>query len=534
MTQHPNHNQTRSMDFRELVRFVLRGATFALAVALLAGATAFLLTRRQSPVYRATASLLATQPGTRYSGDNIVAPPPVDPTVYQSVLLDGPVVSEALTNLEGHAPSPSRMRAFRRDMVVVVDKKDLSSIINIQIEATDPKFAADAANALALSLVSWDRNRARGSLERSISAIHQSMADINQQLQDPNTPADTQRSLQALLQQRTQELRTASASTDSAVFVGLLAPLAMASQPQLAVGPRVVLKTFVAMVTGLFGAYLLLFLRWSLDGRVHGRSDLAELGGTPLLAEFPRRRRRERRLSREAANFLRTNVFSVAGRELPLVVVVSSPQTPSEKEGVALSLAESFARTGYAALLVDADLRVPGTTRALKIDESVSPSLEVRLQNPGRSLPPATVDIGGKRSFDFIPSSKPASYPAELLSGAFGAWLEPWRSSYDVIVVDAPPLLPFADTIDIAAECTGLVLCVSERETTRDRLAAAVGMLRSNHVSFLGSVFTGAPRGRTVAGPQGPGGRKGEDAEAADAYRTQVREPKRTRVGQHR
>lgn len=534
MTQQPNRTPTRSMDFRELVRFVARGAAFAIVVGLLAGGTAFVLTRQQSPVYRATASLLASQPGPRYAGDNIVAPPPVDPTVYQSVLLDGPVMAQALTNLEGQAPSPARIRAFRRDMTVTVDKKDLSSIIDIQVEAHDPKFASDAANALALALVSWDRTRARGTLERSVSAIQQSIADINHQLQDPNTPAETQRSLEALLRQRTQALQTARSSADGAVFVGLIEPLAMASPPQLSVGPRVVLKTFIATVAGLFGAYLLLFLRWTLDARVHGRGDLAELGGAPLLAEFPRRRRRDRRLSREAANFLRTNVFSVTGRELPLVVAVSSPQTQAEKEGVALSLAESFARTGYAALLVDANLRGQGTTSALEIDEGVSPPLEVRLENPGRSIPPATVDIGGKRSFDFIPSFTTASHPAELLSGTFGAWLEPWRSSYDVIVIDAPPVLPYADTVGIATECSGLVLCVDERRTTRERLAAAVGMLRSNRARFLGSVFTGAPRRRAPVGVQNPGVRRDDDSQATDPYRTQVHEPRRARVGQRR
>ena len=231
-------------------------------------------------------------------------------------------------------------------------------------------------------------------------------------------------------------------------------------------------------------------------------------------------------------------MFSVAGRELPLVVAVTSPQTPAEKEGVALSLAESFARTGYATLFVDADLRGPGATRALEIDEKASPSLELHLENPGRSLPPATIDIGGKRSFDFIPSFAPATYPAELLSGAFAAWLEAWRSSYDVVVVDAPPVLPFADTVAIAPQCTGLVLCVNEHQTTREQLATAVTMLGGNHGQLLGSVFTGVPRRRAVGGARTPYDRIGLDSQTTDPYRTQARaqaeKPKRTRVGQRR
>ena len=67
MTQPSDRTTAKAMDFQEFMRFVWRGARSRWLIALLAGATAFLLTRRQSPIYRATASLLATQPGTTYA-----------------------------------------------------------------------------------------------------------------------------------------------------------------------------------------------------------------------------------------------------------------------------------------------------------------------------------------------------------------------------------------------------------------------------------------------------------------------------------
>ena len=213
----------------------------------------------------------------------------MDPAVYQSVLLGRPGGAQTLTDLEGKTPSPSRVRAFKRHMTVIVDKKDLSSIVNIQIEATDPAFAANAANALALALVSWDRNRRA----RQPRALHRRHPSVHRRTSTGSSRTPTPRPTRRFAAARCcssarKSCSTARSSADSAVFVGLLEPLAMATPPQLAVGPRVVLKTFVAMVTGLFGAYLLLFLRWSLDRRVRGRGDLIGLGGRPLLAEFPR------------------------------------------------------------------------------------------------------------------------------------------------------------------------------------------------------------------------------------------------------
>ena len=352
----------KTMSFKDLLGFLGRGVGFAMVLAVLAGGAAYLFTSRESPVYQATASLLASPKSNGYGTSTVVVPSPVDPSVYQSVLLDGPVVPDALTAVEGKAPSEADVRSFRRQMTVSIDRKTLSSVISIQVQARDPELAARAANEVASSLVAWDRERAQRSLQQSIDAIQRSIQTMQQQLKAPNMSQDSLDSLRSQLQRRTSELQAARSTAESAVYVGLLEPLATATKPNSAIGPRTLLKTAIAMAFGLALGYLLLFLRWSLDTHLRGADDIVALGAGPVMATFARRKRKVHRWAGEAANFLRANVllWPLVARLLSIVVAITSPDSGQEKSGVAVSLAESFARSGYATLLIDADLRAGG------------------------------------------------------------------------------------------------------------------------------------------------------------------------------
>ncbi|MEJ2358657.1 MAG: CpsD/CapB family tyrosine-protein kinase, partial [Deinococcales bacterium] len=251
-------------------------------------------------------------------------------------------------------------------------------------------------------------------------------------------------------------------------------PLAVASPPTDAVGPRVVFRTFVALVLGLFGAYGWLFTRWSLDPHVRGRDDLGVLGAGPVLGEFPRRARQERTLSAEAANFLRASVLVASRYRSPLVVAVTSAESGAERAGVAWSLAESFARAGDRVLLVDGDLRGPGVTATLGGSSREAPTLANHLEEPHLDLPPTPVGVDARTSFDFIPSAGASASPVELLGRGLADKLEAWRHDYDLIVVDAPPVLRYADALTIAPLCTGLVLCAGVGHSRRDRVRDGV------------------------------------------------------------
>lgn len=514
----------QTIGLQDVLRFVRRGLWLAALLAVAAGGAAYLYARNAAPTYEATVALLASSSSSGYASLGLVTPPPVDPAVYQTAVLEGPIARDALGKVLGSQPTDAQLQRFVEDIHIVVQKQDISSVLRISVDNADPKFAAAAANTLSNSLINWDIDRARQTVTRSIAALQQSIADIdgllNSGVENGQPLSDARRqALTTLRQQRAQELATARARSESSVMVGLLEPLSTATVPTEPVGPKVAFKTAVAALLGIALAYGMLFIRWTLDPRVRGRDEIAALSGLPILAEFPTPARGSHRLSVEAANFLRSSLMAAVGREQPIALAVTTPRSTDDKEGVSMSLAASLARAGYRTLLVDADLRHPSTTYGLDISQISTPPLEVYLESPHLDFSPVTVTIGGKYSFDFVPSFTAAQYPVELLNRGLWPWLDAWRTSYDVILVDCPPVLPFADTLTVAPMCSGLLMCTGNDSTTRKELSDSLGLLRQNEVHLFGMVLTRVRSTRVTRRAMDP--RNGQAVrETPDPYKT--------------
>lgn len=95
----------------------------------------------------------------------------------------------------------------------------------------------------------------------------------------------------------------------------------------------------------------------------------------PILAEFPLSRSRERRLSREAASYLRMNLMFDLADVHPKVILVSGYGADHGETSVAVTQAESFAAQGHKTLLMDADLRRPTIGAVYQLDPNLTVSL---------------------------------------------------------------------------------------------------------------------------------------------------------------
>lgn len=509
---------TRTVRLSDALRSLRRGAPSALAAALVACVAAFLVTQRMDPVYQAGAGLLASQPPSSFGTVDLITPPPVDPRVYQRVLLDSTLMHDALLRLDGVDRSAAAMKAFQRKVRVSVENQDISSVIHIEVRDSSPQRAADYANALSGALIDWDRNRAREMVANSIAAIERSISDIDAEIATAVAAGDaaSAQRLQALgatqREQRVRELESARTRSASAVVVGLLEPLSVAQPPAEAIGPRLVFNVFVALVLGLIFGYAVQFLRWSATNGVASRQQLEELTGKPVLAEFPRIPHGGHRLPPDAVGFFRARILQAVNNKRPAVFGITSVDTYAEKAGVAVSLADGLARGGLRTLLIDADLRREGPGFGLDLGRTQTPSLDSYLQDPKRVVQPVTVFSDVHNSFDVLPTRAPVKYPSELLAYGFDALLANVREAYDAIVVDLPPALEYADTLTAATACTGVVIAVGVG-TNAGHLTDAVNLLESSKAQLLGAVLTGngavkrvrsagaSARGRTAATP---------------------------------
>lgn len=159
-------------------------------------------------------------------------------------------------------------------------------------------------------------------------------------------------------------------------------------------------------------------------------------------------------------------------QEKSLQVVLVTSSIPAEgKTSVAANVATVLARTSSRVLLIDADMRAPDLPKALGLPRDM-PGLadvlagECSLRQALCRVVPA--------SLYFLPGGGPSLDPVmQLQTQACADLLACVRQSFDWIVIDSPPLIPFADSHCLAALADGVVLVVRWGFTPRNELDQA-------------------------------------------------------------
>jgi Mrp family chromosome partitioning ATPase len=77
-----------------------------------------------------------------------------------------------------------------------------------------------------------------------------------------------------------------------------------------------------------------------------------------------------------------------------------------------------------------------------------------------------------------------------LMSGAMASLVQSLRADYDLVVLDAPPILALSDSRILATIVDAVVYCVLWRETSRSAVTSGVRILRSVGANVIGAVLT--------------------------------------------
>lgn len=292
------------------------------------------------------------------------------------------------------------------------------------------------------------------------------------------------------------------------------------------VAPNVPLNLAVGLLLSLLIGIAGALVRDKLDTSVKTGDDIEEITESSLLVTLPFDPAVKRNpLSvedhggslGEAFRVLRTNLqFSNLDAKRQMLVISSA--VPEEgKTFVATNLAISMAKGGRSVLLVDADMRNPNVSELLGLENSVG-VITVLL---GRTTLEQSIQehVSGVH---FLGTGPQPPNPAEVLdTQAMRDLLGRLRTEYDVVIIDAPPILPVADAAILASEVDGVLLLARYGSTSRDQLRQAVSRIDSVGGRLLGTILNRAPRSGLGGYGYGYGYGYGTIAEQPRSVRTQ-------------
>lgn len=283
-----------------------------------------------------------------------------------------------------------------------------------------------------------------------------------------------------------------------AVTVSVIDPAAVPTTP---VSPQVAVDLVVGLVVGLVGGAALALVRGSLDTTLRDAAELARVSHAVTLGVLPvATAPAEDAGYGEAVRRVRTNlVFADVDRPPKLITVTSA--VPAEgKTTLVCALAAAMAGTGRVAL-VEGDLRRPVIAARLGLVGDVGLT-DVLARRTGLGHA-----VQRWHGVDVLVCGTVPPDPGELLSsGQMHEVMARLRADYDVVLVDAPPLLPVADAGVLARRSDGTVLVGRAGRTTRSQVEGAVQALEAVGARVLGSVLSYAPARKDDPAGYGYGG----------------------------
>ena len=172
-------------------------------------------------------------------------------------------------------------------------------------------------------------------------------------------------------------------------------------------------------------------------------------------------------------------------------LLITSATGGEGKTTLAAQLAGRCANAGLMTLLIDADLRRPSLGDLLEVPEG--PGFVDVLT--GDATPEAAmVVIGNAGGFHLLPAGTLGQDPSRLFHGdRLGKIINQFRETFDIVIIDAPPVLAVPDALLLGRWTDGAILAVRHDTSRFPLVERANKRMASVGVRVLGAVVNGCP-----------------------------------------
>jgi len=394
-----------------------------LGVVICGGAT-YIISKRLPPVYQASANLVINLKSSTSPLDSVSASQLATDT-YAQVLTSPTILAPVLAGHPGLTLNQLSSMASAKAL-------PNSSLIELDVNSSNPQMAAQLANEISNSFVSY----------------------ANTHLLTPST--------------------NSSQPVESVVILP-------AEIPVTPLKPKPAQYTGIGALVGLgLALALIVILEW-IDDRLARPEEAQELLGVDTLATIPRLPHRQLSVKVEDVPALAEACLKVcaglnaAQAIAPCKSVMITSALPGEgKSTLAAKLASFLAMSGMRVLLVDADLRHPTLEQHFHLHNSEEPPITLieMWEQPNVKADGQETDIAALR---VLTAGVPSRRPAELLHSPEANQLFDRfkKAPFDYIIFDSSPLLPVADAQILAAYVDAAVIVVDASKTARRVLRRA-------------------------------------------------------------
>ena len=336
---------------------------------------------------------------------------------------------------------------------------------------------------------------------------------------------DSNRHLYEVMLQRVKEASLTAAMRDSNVMV-----VDRAKPPLLPYRPSLLMNSAIGLFSGVFLGFGFVLLRERFDRRISVPGDaqvyldLPELGVIPLdeallmhnshrlhfgravpapLSASVRASSRKdgpelatwKRKPSLIAECARTTLTSLLlpnqDGEGPQVVVLTSPCMGDGKTTVACNLSIAVAEIGRKVLLIDGDLRRPRLHKVFEMANTWGLSDQLWADFPLDSVSMSDLvrqtEVSG---LSVLPGGTCGVTPTNLFySPRMSKLLARLRLEFDMVLIDAPPMIHLADARVLGRLSDGVILVVRAGQTTTESARFAIQRFAEDGTRVLGTVL---------------------------------------------
>jgi polysaccharide biosynthesis transport protein len=353
----------------------------------------------------------------------------------------------------------------------------------------------------------------RTSLQKQISALvyvvdaykkrMSALPKLEQQQNSLSRKLDMSRNNYKTLLSKLQEIEIAENQT-----LGNSRVQTPAELPQEAISPKKAQNIAIGGFLGLFLGAATAFMLDAADKRIKTADEAkALLPGYPILGQIPIFANQKQLpkigksgrtpgllvltgtggIEAEAFRMLQTNLQFMNADNTLRALVVSSSQAGEGKSTVAANLALALAELGKKVLLVDADMRKPSQHMIWRQGNQQGLSNVLTGQCSEQS---AIVEVH-PNVFLMTAGVIPPNPVILIDSVQMAESIERWSNSYDLVIVDAPPLTVAADAAMIGSQVAGLLFVLRPNVADKESVEYASEIIAQSKLKVLGMVLNG-------------------------------------------